>query len=57
MAADGWLPGLTRRPKGMHAIMSLLHEPAREDFLRDLGRALDRVRSGGQRAATVEARY
>jgi glutamate/tyrosine decarboxylase-like PLP-dependent enzyme len=57
LSAKGWLPGLTRRPKGMHAMMSLLHEPAREDFLADLGGALRKVRAGGAAAATVEATY
>ncbi len=57
MAADGWLPGLTRRPKGMHAMMSLLHDASREEFLSDLGRALEKVRSGKTAAASVEATY
>ena len=57
MQADGWLPGLTRDPKGMHAMMSLLHEASREEFLATLGRSLDKVRSGGRDAATVEAIY
>ena len=57
MAAAGWLPGLTRRPKGMHAMMSLLHEGAREEFLADLGKALAKVRAGGATAAKVEATY
>ncbi len=57
MAADGWLPGLTRRPKGMHAMMSLLHEASRGDFLADLGKALKKVRAGQSGAAKVEATY
>lgn len=57
MAGEGWLPGLTRRPEGMHAMMSLLHEASREDFLADLSRSLDKVRSGRSEAATVEATY
>lgn len=57
MQANGWLPGLTRDPKGMHAMMSLLHESSREDFLAALGTALEKVRSGGNTPATVEAVY
>lgn len=57
MASKGWLPGLTRQPKGMHAMMSLLHDAGREDFLTDLGNALQTVRSGGGTAATLEATY
>ncbi|MEM1160768.1 MAG: pyridoxal-dependent decarboxylase, partial [Pseudomonadota bacterium] len=30
MAAKDWLPGLTRDPKGMHAMMSTLHDAPRE---------------------------
>ena len=57
MAACGWLPGLTRNPKGMHAMLSLLHESAREPFLADLGRALDQVRSGGTGRSKLDAVY
>jgi len=36
MEARGWVPGLTRRPPGLHIMMSLLHEPVREQYLADL---------------------
>lgn len=57
MASKGWLPGLTRNPKGMHAMMSLLHDAPREEFLADLGSALGTVRRGANRAASIEATY
>ncbi len=57
MSARGWLPGLTRAPKGLHAMMSLLHEPPREMFLSDLGEALEKVRAGGADKARIEATY
>jgi sphinganine-1-phosphate aldolase len=57
MAARGWLPGLTRAPKGLHAMMSLLHEPPRELFLSDLGDTLEKVRAGGAEKARIEATY
>jgi len=36
MSARGWIPGLVRQPRALHSMMSLLHEPAREDWLRDV---------------------
>jgi glutamate/tyrosine decarboxylase-like PLP-dependent enzyme len=36
MAARGWVPGLVREPPGLHMMMSLLHEPARPQYLSDL---------------------
>ncbi len=57
MATRGWLPGLTRNPKGMHAMMSLLHEEPREEFLADLGEALCTVRCGAKDPATIQAIY
>ena len=57
MAPKGWLPGLTRDPKGMHAMLSLLHESAREPFLADLEEALDAARSAGTGPAAIDAVY
>ncbi|MEM1313429.1 MAG: aminotransferase class V-fold PLP-dependent enzyme [Pseudomonadota bacterium] len=37
----GWLVTLTRRPVGLHLMMSLLHEAPREDYLADLRAAVD----------------
>lgn len=56
MAEAGWVPGLTQRPKGMHAMLSMLHAPAREAWLADLARAVSAVRKEAG-AATIEARY
>lgn len=56
MAESDWVPGLTQRPKGMHAMLSMLHAPAREGYLRDLARAVSTVRSDGG-ASTFTARY
>jgi glutamate/tyrosine decarboxylase-like PLP-dependent enzyme len=56
MAESGWVPGLTQRPEGMHAMLSMLHAPARETYLRDLARAVSTVRSDGG-ASTFTARY
>ncbi|MGH7211264.1 MAG: hypothetical protein ACREF1_07365, partial [Acetobacteraceae bacterium] len=40
MAARGWVPGLVRRPPGLHMMASLLHEEAREQYLGDLAAAV-----------------
>ncbi len=40
MAARGWVPGLVRRPPGLHLMASLLHEGVREEYLRDLAAAV-----------------
>lgn len=57
MTARGWLAGLTRRPKGMHAMMSMLHEPSRAQFLSDLQDCVANVRSGPQKQSELKAVY
>jgi glutamate/tyrosine decarboxylase-like PLP-dependent enzyme len=57
MEPKGWLPGLTRDPKGMHAMLSLLHDDARAPFLEDLASALAHVQTNGAGKAKVEAVY
>ncbi|MBS0333772.1 MAG: aspartate aminotransferase family protein, partial [Proteobacteria bacterium] len=55
MKAHGWVPGLTRDPKGMHTMLSMQHEPVREAWLADLRAAVEAVRASGaksQMAAT-----
>ena len=49
MSARGWIPGMVRKPPGLHLMMSLLHEPVRERYVADLGEAV----AG---ATTVQAR-
>ena len=51
MATRGWLPGLVREPHAMHLMLSMLHAPAREDYLRDLSDAVAQVRAEKGRAA------
>ncbi|GAB5468153.1 MAG: aminotransferase class V-fold PLP-dependent enzyme [Rhodospirillales bacterium] len=57
LSERGWLPGLTREPKGLHAMMSLLHEPACDPFLADLRRAVESVRGAGREGAKIKATY
>lgn len=48
MTRLGWLVGLTNAPRGMHMMMSLQHEPARDAYVADLRAALAAVRSGAR---------
>lgn len=57
MAGRGWLPALTRRPKGMHLMMSLLHEPVRADFMADLRTSVSEVKNGQTPQTQVQATY
>ncbi|MBS0361572.1 MAG: aspartate aminotransferase family protein [Proteobacteria bacterium] len=55
MKAKGWIPGLTRDPKGMHTMLSMQHAPVREAYLADLRACVDAVRASdakSQLAAT-----
>ena len=36
MAERGWVPGTIKQPAGMHLMLSLFHEQARESYLADL---------------------
>ena len=47
MAEKGWLPGRTQDPRGLHLMLSMLHEPAREAYLADLAEAVAAVRRDG----------
>ncbi|MDF2234829.1 aminotransferase class V-fold PLP-dependent enzyme [Albimonas sp. CAU 1670] len=51
LAERGWLTTLTRRPVGLHLMMSLLHEGAREDYVADLKAAVAAARLGEAPAA------
>lgn len=44
MAARGWIPGLVRDPPALHSMMSLLHEPARPQWLADVTAAVAEAR-------------
>jgi glutamate/tyrosine decarboxylase-like PLP-dependent enzyme len=55
MASRGWVPGLVHEPPGLHLMLSLLHEGAREQYLADLA-----VATGAAPAivkASVQADY
>jgi glutamate/tyrosine decarboxylase-like PLP-dependent enzyme len=57
MAARGWVPGLTQRPKGLHRMMSLLHVPSMDGYLADLAATTAEVRDGDTGAAHLKAEY
>jgi glutamate/tyrosine decarboxylase-like PLP-dependent enzyme len=57
MAAKGWVPGLTQRPKGLHRMMSLLHAPSIDAYLADLGTTVADVRKSGPVATGIKASY
>lgn len=60
MAERGWVPGLLRDPPGMHMMMSLLHEPARERYLAHLAQAVQAALADAEAhgtAAEVRAVY
>jgi len=57
MATRGWLPGLVREPHAMHLMLSMLHAPAREDYLRDLRDAVAQVRKESGKTAKVDVTY
>lgn len=57
LGEQGWLPGLTRYPKGMHAMMSLCHEPVREQYLIELRSAVNQVRNDKAGTSELTASY
>jgi glutamate/tyrosine decarboxylase-like PLP-dependent enzyme len=57
MVAQGWVPGLTQRPKGLHRMMSHLHVPSIDQYLADLAAAVSAVRGRGAGAARIKATY
>jgi len=58
MAREGWLCGLTKEPRGIHAMMALQHAPVLEEYLADLRTAVRAVRSTPQgQPSTLRANY
>jgi hypothetical protein len=54
MAKRDWVPGMVRTPPGLHLMMSLLHEPAREPYLKDLAAAVaEAAPARGRQASAV----
>ena len=57
MAERGWVPGMVRTPPGLHMMMSLLHEPARPQYLKDLTDALAAAAPAPASGGSVQAAY
>ena len=57
MTERGWLVGLTKKPRGMHAMMSMLHEPARAQFLSDLAECVAAQRGAEDERSALTATY
>jgi len=57
MQARGWLPGLTRRPKGIHLMLSMFHEPVLDDYAADLEQCIALARADPAAPATLAADY
>lgn len=54
----GWLPGLTKAPRGMHAMLSMIHGGhAQADYLRDLRTCVEDVRKDPMQKSSLEAVY
>jgi predicted transcriptional regulator with HTH domain len=52
MTERGWLTTLTRRPVGLHIMMSLLHEEPRQKYISDLAAS---VQASASNAKTLDA--
>jgi sphinganine-1-phosphate aldolase len=57
MGEKGWLSGLTQKPKGIHRMMSMLHEPVLDEYLDDLRAAIGVVRQAPQAGTAIRATY
>jgi glutamate/tyrosine decarboxylase-like PLP-dependent enzyme len=56
MRDRGWLPGLTRTPRGMQTMLAMQHEPVRTQYLRDLAASTAAARERAAEA-TIKAVY
>ena len=52
-----WLPGLTKRPKGIHSMMSMYHYPVLDDYLNDLKISVDFVSKKRNIKSKLKAEY
>ncbi len=58
LRSSGWLIGMTREPPAIVTMLSLLHEPVREEYLGDLRQAVEALRQGTTApAAQAQASY
>lgn len=58
LGKKGWQPSLTRRPRAVHRMMSMLHVDSSDEYLNDLRQAVLETReSGSAGVKPVQARY
>lgn len=57
MSEKGWLAGLTQKPRGIHRMMSMFHEPVLDEYLDDLRAAVGVVRQAPATQAGIRATY
>jgi hypothetical protein len=57
LALRGWFTGLVTDPRGIHLMLSPAHAQVADEYLADLRRTTDAVRSSGARASETRARY
>jgi glutamate/tyrosine decarboxylase-like PLP-dependent enzyme len=57
MSEKGWLAGLTQKPKGIHRMMSMFHEPVNDQYFDDLRAAIGIVRQAPRSETSVRATY
>jgi sphinganine-1-phosphate aldolase len=57
MSEKGWLSGLVQKPRGIHRMMSMFHEPVLDEYLNDLRAAIGVVRQAPPSEAAVRATY
>ncbi len=57
MSEKGWTPGLVQRPKAIHRMMSMIHQPSLDEYLTDLRAAVGVVRQSDPVQATIKASY
>ena len=57
MSKKGWLPGLVRKPKGIHRMMSMMHAPSLDEYLTEVRAAVGIVRQSQLKASTLTVTY
>ena len=57
MSKKGWLPGLVQKPKGIHRMMSMIHQPSLDEYLSEVRAAVGIVRQSQPKASTLKATY
>ncbi len=57
LARRGWVANLTRDPPGLHLMLTIVHENACEDYLRDLASAAAEAAATPKGEASVSVTY